>query len=62
MDTRCGYDVDTLIVYDSHTPQKRIIEAAAKATADGMRVRVQRVGETAVRSREMIDLCGEGKA
>ena len=62
MDTRGGYDVDVLIVYDSSTQQQNIIEAAAKATADGKRVRVQRAGETALRCREVIDLCGEGKA
>jgi len=62
MDTRGGYDVDVLIVYDDSTPPQAIIKTAAKMTADGKRVRVQRAGDTAVRSREMIDLCGEGKA
>lgn len=62
MDTRGGYDVDALIVYDGSTPPQAIIKTAAKMTADGKRVRVQRAGDTAVRSRERIDLCGEGKA
>lgn len=62
MDTRGGYDVDALILYDGATQPQRIIDAVQLATAQGQSVRVQRAGGTAVRCREVIDLCGEGKA
>ena len=56
MDERAAYDVDVLITYREETAPARIIDAAQAATAGGQSVRVQRAGDTAIRSRSRIDL------
>ena len=50
------FDVDLLITYGENTPQAAILNAAAQATQSGRSVRVQRVGETAIRARETMTL------
>ncbi|MBQ7786292.1 MAG: ATP phosphoribosyltransferase regulatory subunit [Clostridia bacterium] len=56
MDERAAYDVDVLITYGAGTAQRDIIAAAQTATANGQSVRVQRSGDTQIRSRCRMDL------
>ena len=48
--------MDVLITYTDETPAGVILAAAQKAQAGGESVRVQRAGETAVRSRRTLAL------
>jgi len=56
MDERAAYDVDVLITYGENTEAGDIIAAAQAATENGQSVRVQRAGDTVIRSRSRIDL------
>ena len=56
LDRRPETDVDVLITYTDETPAGVILAAAQKAQAGGESVRVQRAGETAVRSRRTLAL------
>ena len=55
------YDVDLLIVYDQDAAPGEILAAAQQAEKDGRSVRVQPMGETAIRAREVMTISGEGK-
>ena len=55
-DEKTEFDVDALIVYSDGTPYTEVIAKAQEIAAGGETVRVQRVGETAIRSRRTIQL------
>jgi len=54
MDQPEEYDVDLLIVYGGEVNWPDVIAAAKKAREEGRSVRVQREGETAIRSRQTL--------
>lgn len=54
MDERAAYDVDLLITYGAESDAFAVIRAAQAARAAGETVRVQREGETALRSRKTV--------
>lgn len=56
LDRRPEADVDLLITYTEATDRRALLAAAREATAAGESVRVQRAGETAVRSRRTLSL------
>ena len=56
MDTRAEYDVDVLITYSDAADPVAIAAAVQAVVASGESVRVQRAGETGVRSRRTISL------
>lgn len=56
LDRRAETDVDVLITYTDETPVEDILAAAQRERAGGKSVRVQRAGETAVRSRRTLSL------
>ena len=56
LERRPETDVDVLITYTDETPVGAILAAAQNARAGGESVRVQRAGETAVRSRRTLAL------
>lgn len=56
-----AYDVDLLIQYDDAASPDAVLAAAKLATQQGLSVRVQQMGETAVRAREIKMILGEVK-
>ena len=56
MDAREEYDVDVLITYSAASDPVAVAAAAQAVVAGGESVRVQRAGETSVRSRRTISL------
>ena len=48
--------MDVLITYTDETPMEAILAAVQREQAGGASVRVQRAGETAVRSRRTLAL------
>lgn len=56
MDAREAYDVDVLITYDHAADPVAVAAAAQAVMAGGESVRVQRAGDTAIRSRRTINL------
>lgn len=61
MDAREACDVDVLITYDDGADPVAVAAAAQAVVAGGESVRVQRAGQTAIRSRRTIELGGEAK-